>query len=559
MSLIATAPPTALPLQTGPDPRIRELVDRYLEMELPNLAPATAYSREYMLRRFAGECGELRISQCRAINLHEHVAGLDGVKSDAGKNAVLVAVKRLINWALDLGLVDGKNPFARVRQSITRGACRTMTDAEFQGLMRVADPQFRRVLIFLKSTGARPCEMASMRWADVRFEQHLVVLKEHKTGRKTGRPRRIPLVPTVVKLLLWMRTHRQVSTIGLVERFLKNGPVKYMNLIRHCRAFGVSHRGVNRARTALGVVRDRVGGDGPKGYYTYRLPDDHEPLPEPELRDFVFLNCLWGNYGKCTITQKVLRLRRRAGLSEKCTAYGLRRRYGTLGVKRGVPIKFVAMAMGHTNCLMLERHYCDEDALQDEMQNAALQIAYGKGAFAVTPEQTTARRPVQVLKVPPVEDIPATTERLPTRVGLERPRPQVPIEGAEATVSANGSKVESMLEQVLKRLATPEPSKGRQRSPAPASLTTAQQNAYEAHAWATATNPELSNASDTAVFRWLQGRPEFAGKLPPLVDTFRRYLSAARLFHDTRKRVLRNRELLPVPAVDDDELEGGAA
>jgi hypothetical protein len=31
--------------------------------------------------------------------------------------------------------------------------------------------------------------------------------KEHKTARKTGRPRIIPLVPTVIRLLLWVRRH----------------------------------------------------------------------------------------------------------------------------------------------------------------------------------------------------------------------------------------------------------------------------------------------------------------------------------------------------------------
>jgi integrase len=38
-----------------------------------------------------------------------------------------------------------------------------------------------------------------------------VVLNEHKTARKTGRPRIIPLVPTVVKLLHWLYSQHQAS------------------------------------------------------------------------------------------------------------------------------------------------------------------------------------------------------------------------------------------------------------------------------------------------------------------------------------------------------------
>src|SRR5262245_61435243 len=86
-----------------------------------------------------------------------------------------------------------------------------MTDDEFQTLLRGSDPTFRRFLILLKFTGCRPGEAASMRWADVLFDQRSVVLTEHKTARKTGRPRVIPLVPTTVKLLLWMRSHCQDS------------------------------------------------------------------------------------------------------------------------------------------------------------------------------------------------------------------------------------------------------------------------------------------------------------------------------------------------------------
>jgi integrase len=97
-------------------------------------------------------------------------------------------------------LVD-RNPFAKLRCG--RGhpeRRRPMTDEQFQTLLRGSDARFRRFLIFLKFTGCRPGEAASMRWADVRFDEASVVLREHKTARKTGRPRVIPLVPTVIKL-----------------------------------------------------------------------------------------------------------------------------------------------------------------------------------------------------------------------------------------------------------------------------------------------------------------------------------------------------------------------
>src|SRR5437879_1196770 len=108
-----------------------------------------------------------------------------------------------------------RNPFATLRCG--RGhpeRRRPMTDEQFQTLLRGSDPNFRRFLIFLKFTGCRPGEAASMRWADVRFGEASVVLREHKTARKTGRPRVIPLVPAVIKLLLWMRSQRDAVFSG---------------------------------------------------------------------------------------------------------------------------------------------------------------------------------------------------------------------------------------------------------------------------------------------------------------------------------------------------------
>src|SRR5438094_3703934 len=101
-----------------------------------------------------------------------------------------------------------RNQFAKMRSRGHTRRRRPMTDGEFQTLLRGSDPAFRRFLIFLKFTGCRPGEAASTRWPDVRIDEACVVLKEHKTARKTGLPRVIPLVPTTIKLLLWMKSRR---------------------------------------------------------------------------------------------------------------------------------------------------------------------------------------------------------------------------------------------------------------------------------------------------------------------------------------------------------------
>jgi site-specific recombinase XerD len=123
-----------------------------------------------------------------------------------------------------------------------------------------------------------------MRWADVRFAEASVVLREHKTARKTGRPPVIPLVPTVIKLLLWMRAHRQAVVSG--------------------------------------------------------------------ERGHVFTNGRGNPLSRGWLSLKMQRLRRRLGLPDGVTLYGLRHRYGLMGIKNGVNLKLLSLCMGHARTQM---------------------------------------------------------------------------------------------------------------------------------------------------------------------------------------------------------------
>jgi integrase len=63
----------------------------------------------------------------------------------------------------------------------------------------------RRLVIALKHTGARPCELSRLRWRDVDFARSVAVLAHHKSAKKTGKPRIIVLGAVVMKLLNWLR------------------------------------------------------------------------------------------------------------------------------------------------------------------------------------------------------------------------------------------------------------------------------------------------------------------------------------------------------------------
>ena len=138
-----------------------------------------------------------------------------------------------------------------------------------------------------------------------------MVLKEHKTARKTGRPRVIPLVPTVIKLLLWMRSHHRATSSSC----------------------DTTH---------------------------------------------VFTNGRGNAFSRGWLSLKMQRLRRRLGLPQGVTPYGLRHRYGLMGIRNGVNLKLLSLCMGHARTQMTE-HYIMEAGLTEQVQRAAWQVAYGHG------------------------------------------------------------------------------------------------------------------------------------------------------------------------------------
>jgi integrase len=64
---------------------------------------------------------------------------------------------------------------------------------------------FRQALIFLRFTGCRPGEMAALKWDNIDLDGGMIVLEKHKTARRVRKPRLVPLVPVVVKLLIHLR------------------------------------------------------------------------------------------------------------------------------------------------------------------------------------------------------------------------------------------------------------------------------------------------------------------------------------------------------------------
>jgi integrase len=76
------------------------------------------------------------------------------------------------------------------------------------------------------------------------------------------------------------------------------------------------------------------------------------------------------------LSLKMQRLRRRLELPQHVTLYGLRHRYGLMGIKNGVNLKLLSLCMGHAWTQMTE-HYIAEAGLSHQVQQAARQVVCG--------------------------------------------------------------------------------------------------------------------------------------------------------------------------------------
>ena len=140
-----------------------------------------------------------------AVSVKTKARGRANVKGGEGAARMAIRVLRaVINWAIGEGYTDA-NPAQRIEIG-TDGNRDTIlaTADQYAALFRALDTlQAQRkvpgsaadAIRVLALTGARRNEIAALTWRQVDLRQGLLILPPgaHKTGRRTGKPRTIPL------------------------------------------------------------------------------------------------------------------------------------------------------------------------------------------------------------------------------------------------------------------------------------------------------------------------------------------------------------------------------
>jgi integrase len=149
----------------------------------------------------------------------------------------VTCLKRAYNWAEAEGILTS-NPVKKVAKPAARARDRILTPEErLEVAAAIKDAEFGDFVFALQETGCRPSEVARVTAADVDPEQGVWTLEQHKTRKRTGKPRVVYLTPPMLELT---RRLLERHPEGTLFRNLR-GRAWTRNAIR-CRFRRIRHR-----------------------------------------------------------------------------------------------------------------------------------------------------------------------------------------------------------------------------------------------------------------------------------------------------------------------------
>jgi len=179
---------------------VPELIDKFLAYCSRHRAPATLGFYRARLKTFREQYNSRELGTLTPLEIDEHLADVGKGMSDSTRHHDAMALERLQAFALEHKLLD-KPVFGRLEKPRVAQRDRVPTADETATILANAAPAFRVIYLALRQCGARPGELCRATIADIDRTSRVIVLREHKTARKTGKPRRIPIGQKLGELL----------------------------------------------------------------------------------------------------------------------------------------------------------------------------------------------------------------------------------------------------------------------------------------------------------------------------------------------------------------------
>jgi integrase len=174
--------------------------DLFLAWSQKHNEPATYNWYRGYLQSFCDLFGNVPALDLKPFHITRWLDSHPGWK--VSRRCAITALKRALNWCADEGVLPG-NPVKRVKKPPQTCRERVLTVAERETILRaIKDRPFREYVFALLETGCRPGEARTVSSTHVNLDLGAWVFppKEHKTGKRTGKPRIIYLSPAMIEL-----------------------------------------------------------------------------------------------------------------------------------------------------------------------------------------------------------------------------------------------------------------------------------------------------------------------------------------------------------------------
>lgn len=199
--------------QAGPSSdSIAFVLKTYLAHSSRSLAATTHKRYAAYLSEFVQHVTGMSIDDLRPYHLVTWIEGHLNWKKSSTLAHAANAVRSCFGWARKMGMISA-DPFVGVRY-VSHDTRPPITTAEHEALLRrTRDSNFRDFLVFLWESGMRPDELVRMEWSWVREDLGAIVFEIHKTRKKTGLIRQVPLTPAMLAVLARNKLRRPTSTL----------------------------------------------------------------------------------------------------------------------------------------------------------------------------------------------------------------------------------------------------------------------------------------------------------------------------------------------------------
>ncbi|MFN0019460.1 MAG: tyrosine-type recombinase/integrase [Pirellulaceae bacterium] len=177
---------------------VATICDLFLDFSQTHHSESAYGNYKHFLQDFCDGYGKLSVSEVKPFHVTRWIDGKTNWKG--AKRHAIISVKRVFSWAEQQGII-ALSPIRTIKAPRVKRRERVLSADERKLIFASTnDAAFRNFLTAMLDTGCRPSEVARVTSTDVNLELGVWVLQQHKTAKKTGKPRIIYLSPAMMEL-----------------------------------------------------------------------------------------------------------------------------------------------------------------------------------------------------------------------------------------------------------------------------------------------------------------------------------------------------------------------